>query len=145
MDPGIMTAIRGVVHAVQTGLGTVEAVYSRDAASCPVSLTLTQSSAWLVNPMDNVSTRVNQIQFLAWPEDIDLGDGPIEPAPGDLVSLELAGWAYQFEVRAPQAGEPCFAWVDPMCVCLRFHAKMIARTAVASSGSSDSSESSPSS
>jgi hypothetical protein len=120
--------VSAVARAVETTLGRVSAVYARGDDQVDVALTLTSSAAWLASPDGSISTRINQAAFIADPNDLDFGDGPIDPESGDTITLTIGDVSYVFEVRPPETSESCFAPVDPFWTRIRIHAKLLTRT-----------------
>lgn len=60
--------------------------------------------------------------FLVAPADLDFGDGPTEPRPGDLIEVDTNGTA-QCHEAAPFGTEPCFRLTDAYGGRYRIHTK----------------------
>lgn len=64
--------------------------------------------------------------FLILADDYDFGDGPVEPARGDLVTLAQADGDHVYELL-DLASAPAWRWSDPFQVRLRIHTKEISK------------------
>jgi hypothetical protein len=127
MDPAIVELIDDAYAAVEEEFGRVAATYARgESLTCELSLLLTDYSGLQMAPDEAVSVHVHETMFLADPQDLDFGDGPTDPLPGDVITFALDGVSYQFAVESREGG-PCWAPWDAYRRRTQIYAKQIAR------------------
>jgi hypothetical protein len=112
-------ALSAMAAAVDATLGRVLVTYSRGEATVDLYITPCQTAAWAASLDDGLTTRVVKTQALLTPADLDLGDGPTEPEPGDRITHTSATTTRTWEVRPPTAGRPAHEWIDPYQTRLR--------------------------
>lgn len=77
-----------------------------------------------VSTVDAFTEEDQRQDFLIWPNDYDLGDGPTQPQEGDQLQTDDGTTVHVWECNAPSP-EPGFRYTDQFQTAWRIHAKLI--------------------
>lgn len=100
--------------------GGVSVVYE-DGENDPITVTATRGSTRTENVVDDVASMFARVEdFIIKAEDLDFGEGPIEPEKGHRIKFGND----VYEVN-PIGSEPCYQRSDRDGYYLRIHTKLI--------------------
>jgi hypothetical protein len=119
----IAAAIKAAARASERSGGITITISRGDSEILDVACGLGSSTFETLGP-DNSVVTVRSQDFLLRKELYDFGDGPVEPARGDRVTLSQEDGDHVYELL-DLASEPSWRWSDPHRVRLRLHTKEI--------------------
>lgn len=121
----IAAAVRAAAVAAARADGTKVTIQRGDATIIDVPCGLGSSTFESLNA-DNCVITLRSQDFLILAELYDFGDGPVEPARGDLVTLEQADGDHVYELL-DLPSQPSWRWGDQYKQRLRLHTKEITK------------------
>lgn len=121
----IAAAIAVAMGAAAKADGT-KVTIRRDAGETECVPALRGSSAFETIDAAGAVVTIRSRDFLIAAEDYDFGDGPVEPARGDVVVEAQDDGDHEFELL-DLPGQPSWRWSDAFRVRYRLHTKEIVK------------------
>lgn len=117
-----------VAHKTAARADGTKVKITRDGVTIECVPCLKGTSQFQTIDADGAIVTVRSQDYLILAEIYDFGDGPVEPARGDLVIEEHADGEHTFELL-DLPSEPSWRWSDQYRTRFRLHTKEIAKPA----------------